>query len=52
MTTQKPVCTYCGSGSVVLDAWACWNTKTQDWDLATTFDDAFCNGCDKETSLV
>ena len=46
-----PFCATCGSERVVIDAWACWNRQTGLWELETTFDQAFCQACEKETTL-
>ena len=48
----KKCCNACGSENVVRDAWAEWDTETQRWALATTFDAAFCEDCDGETRIV
>jgi hypothetical protein len=49
---QKPVCGNCGSSDVLADAYASWNSETQDWELSNTFDKgAHCESCDGETSL-
>lgn len=45
-------CARCGSTNVLLDAYACWNVGTQTWELQNTFDDAVCEDCGGETSLV
>ncbi len=47
----QKVCTKCGSTDVRLDAWAVWNTDTQQWELEQTFDQAYCNGCEGDTSI-
>ena len=48
---MKPICKTCNSDSVKLDAWAVWDLDSQQWDLETTFDMAFCEPCDGETTL-
>jgi hypothetical protein len=46
------VCSACGSGDVLCDAYAGWDVPTQQWELASTFEKgAFCNGCGGETSI-
>jgi ribosomal protein L37AE/L43A len=46
------VCSTCGSTHVKADAYAVWNTKTQQWEVETTFDKgAYCEACDGETGL-
>lgn len=48
----KMVCATCGSDDVKADAYATWNTETQEWECAQTFDKgAYCNKCDGETTL-
>lgn len=51
--SEKPVCQYCGSDDVYVDAYAAWNNETQEWELVNTFDNYVCNGeCDgSETSV-
>ncbi len=45
------VCAYCGSGEISRDAWADWDTATQQWVLGAVFDYAHCHRCERETSL-
>jgi hypothetical protein len=46
------VCSLCGSGDVLCDAYAEWDIQTQTWELASTFEKgAFCNECGGETSI-
>jgi len=46
------VCSRCGSDDVSRDAWADWNTGTQQWVLRCAFDYAHCHKCDGETSIT
>jgi hypothetical protein len=46
------VCAHCGSSTVLMDAWATWDTEQQDWVLHDTLTEAFCQECEGETSLV
>jgi hypothetical protein len=46
------VCATCGSENVRRDAWAEWDTDSQQWELASIYDHAFCFACDAETHLV
>jgi hypothetical protein len=46
------VCSTCGSEEVLLDAWASWNKDAQRWELANTFDAAYCAECEGECSVV
>lgn len=47
----KYVCRYCGSDDVLHDAWAVWNVETQEFEVSSVQDNAFCGNCDGETSL-
>lgn len=47
-----PTCSECGSGGVKVDAFAVWDIGLQDWVLDATFDAAYCEECDGETSLA
>jgi hypothetical protein len=46
------VCRQCGSDDVSRDAWADWDTGTQQWVLRCAFDYAHCHKCDGETSIT
>ena len=48
---SAPVCATCGSGRVVTDAWACWNPSSGLWELEASFDQAYCQVCEAETTL-
>jgi ribosomal protein L37AE/L43A len=49
---QIAVCSYCGSENVKADAYAVWNTDTQQWEVSATFDKgAYCDECDGETRI-
>lgn len=49
----RMVCETCGSSDVLADAYAEWDTVTQEWGLQNTFDKgAHCNTCDGETRLA
>ncbi len=45
------ICSVCGSDDVVRDAWAAWDTDRQEWVLASVFDDAFCEACERSVAL-
>lgn len=45
------VCNICGSNKVVIDAYAEWCVESQDWELCSTYDEAWCTMCDRKTSL-
>ena len=46
------ICKQCGSDNVMRDAWAMWGINSQQWVLGLTFDAAFCEDCDGDTTLV
>jgi uncharacterized protein DUF3768 len=48
---ELPICQLCGSDRVVRDAWAAWNNQTQNWELSSIFDRAFCQTCEAETNI-
>jgi len=45
------ICGTCGSEEVRVDAWAEWDPETQRWEVAQTFDAAFCDRCQGECSV-
>ena len=45
-------CGHCGSTEILRDAYATWNAEKQRMELESTFDMAFCRGCDGETKNV
>ena len=47
----RKVCGTCGSINVLCDAWAEWDEVEQEWTLQNTFDAAFCEDCEGETSI-
>lgn len=48
----KYVCSCCGSESVLIDAWAEWDTAKQAWHLADVFEStARCSNCDGECKV-
>jgi hypothetical protein len=51
-TAVKKVCAHCGSENVMVDAWAVWDFENQLWDLGTMFDDAHCDECGGETTIM
>lgn len=49
---KKPVCTECGSGRVLADAWAEWDEKEQDWVLRDVLEgNNFCENCEGECGI-
>ena len=44
---QKPICPYCKSENVNIDANAEWDYEKQEWVLQNTFEDAFCIECEE-----
>jgi len=47
----RKVCAKCGSDKVKIDAFAFWNTETQEWDSPVVFPTYFCDVCDGETTI-
>ncbi len=46
------VCIECGSDEVSRDAWAHWDSRTQQWVLGAVFNYAHCHECEAESSLI
>ena len=44
------VCPTCGESNIVWDAWAQWDEQGQEFCLAETFEEAFCETCEGATS--
>ena len=55
-TTTTPrlrmVCAHCGGTNVGRDAYAEWDEAAQRWTLGTVFDNADCQDCEGETSII
>jgi len=53
--TKQPkidiVCHTCGSNKVIIDAYAEWCVESQDWELCSTYDEAYCTTCNRNTRL-
>ena len=49
---EHPICKHCRSDNVGKDAIAHWDQEGQTWLVASVFDDAYCNGCGGETTLI
>jgi len=53
--TKQPkidiVCHTCGSNKVIIDAYAEWFVESQDWELCSTYDEAYCTICNRSTRL-
>ncbi len=45
-------CATCGSDDVRRDASVTWDTELQMWEIVTVFDNADCEKCGGETSLI
>jgi len=45
------ICGTCGGRNVSRDAWADWDTRTQEWVLGAVFDYGHCHDCDGESRL-
>ncbi len=52
-TRSTPVCSNCQSDDIISHATAQWSNESQEWQLASTFDQpAHCNGCDAPCGIV
>jgi hypothetical protein len=52
-TRSTPVCSACQSDDIVSHAIAQWSNESQEWQLASTFDQpAHCNGCNGPCRIV
>lgn len=47
----KMVCMGCGGQTVLIDAWANWDTEKQELVLHSTFDDSHCEKCGNEPGI-
>lgn len=45
----KPVCSRCGSDTLVRDACVRWDVETQKWDLSDSYDCTICDLCGSES---
>lgn len=44
---EKPICPACGSDEIRADSFAEWNIEEQQWQLSSTYDDCYCENCDR-----
>ena len=52
-TRSTPVCSNCQSDDIISHAVAQWSNESQEWQLASTFDQpAHCNGCNGPCGIV
>jgi hypothetical protein len=52
-TRSTPVCSDCQSDDIVSHALVQWSNESQEWQLASTFDQpAHCNGCNGPCGIV
>lgn len=52
MSLEMPVCRYCRSENVNVDATAVWSKTTNEWVLSGTHNDgSYCNACDETTKI-
>lgn len=48
-----PVCVFCGSQDITIDASISWNFEEQNWVIVESFDDnPFCNKCMKNREIM
>lgn len=45
------ICGTCGGTNVMRDAWAVWDTRSQEWILGAVFDAGHCDDCETERTL-
>lgn len=48
---RELTCSECGGDNVVLDAYASWDVRAQEYVIDSTFDDAYCRDCEKSVSV-
>jgi Zn finger protein HypA/HybF involved in hydrogenase expression len=48
----KMSCKNCGLENVLRDAWAEWDSETQQWVLSNVFDHAYCDNCESDTTIL
>jgi len=46
------LCSACGGSNVLRDATVAWSIESKMWELASVQDQAYCEDCDGETTLV
>ncbi len=52
-TRFAPVCSRCQSDDLTCHATAQWSNRTQQWELASTFDQpVHCNACDSACTVA
>jgi hypothetical protein len=52
---EIPICTFCKSENVKVEAWSRWNKEKGEWELEDVRDlpdSDWCNYCDSETNLT
>ena len=49
---EKPCCTSCGSTDILRDAYACWDSDTQQWVLHSCYDDYRCEHFNAQSKHV
>lgn len=42
---EKPVCRFCGSDDITIDAVAAWDPEKGDWVLESVLDGIYCIDC-------
>lgn len=54
-TNEMPICKYCKSESVRVEAWAVWNKEKNTWELDEIRDlpdSEWCDKCNEETDFT
>lgn len=52
MPHHTMTCSHCGSDEVVRDAWASWDSSTEQWVLDNVFDYAYCTNCEGDCRII
>jgi predicted RNA-binding Zn-ribbon protein involved in translation (DUF1610 family) len=46
---STPICPYCGSDDIVVDALAAWDPDVGGWEVHSTYDAFHCNACGEDS---
>lgn len=52
MTKRLMKCANCLGTDVRKDAWASWNSETDEWELSAVFDENWCEECEMSCDIV
>ncbi len=45
-------CPECGGDFILKDSWSMWDYETQSWELHSTYDNEYCEDCEKEIEVL